>query len=424
MTDFTSAKLTTLPNGLRVVSYEMASAQSASLGIYVGAGARDETPAQHGIAHMLEHMAFKGTKRRNAADIAAEVESVGGYMNAHTSREETAYYIRVLPEHLTLAMDILSDILLNTTLPAHELERERGVILQEIGQSLDTPDDLVFDRFTAACYPGQSIGQPILGTSASVSGFSGDDLKGFMASYYGAGQMLVVATGKIDHEMIVSLASDMLGHLPQASHPARTAPDFNAGRDIIIRDLEQSHVIFGLASPPAGDPDRYALGLLSNLYGGSMSSRLFQQVREERGLCYSIFSFPQTNSDSGIFGIYAGTSPDQVDELLAVSAGALADIAVKTEDAELARAKAQLRAGMLMAQESVTGMMESLARQMMIFGKPVDRQQVLADIEAVTCGDIEKLAKRLIETSQPALAVVGPAGPVMENDALGQHLMG
>ena len=424
MTDFTAAKLSRLPNGLRVVSYEMASAQSASLGIYIGAGARDETPAQHGIAHMLEHMAFKGTTSRSAADIAAEVESVGGYMNAHTSREETAYYIRALPEHLGLAMDILSDILLNTTLPAHELERERGVILQEIGQSLDTPDDLVFDRFTASCYPGQSIGQPILGTADSVSGFSAADLKGFMSSYYGAEQMLVVATGKITHDDIVALASDRLGGLAKAGHPNRQKPAFNAGRDIMVRDLEQSHVIFGLASPPAGDPDRYALGLLSNLYGGSMSSRLFQQVREERGLCYSIFSFPQTNSDSGVFGIYAGTSPEQVDELLAVSAGALADIAGKTEEAELARAKAQLRAGMLMAQESVTGMMESLARQMMIFGQPVDRQKVLDDIEAVSCRDIEKIATRLIETSKPALAVLGPSGPVMDNERLCQHLAG
>lgn len=414
--------ITTLPSGLRVATHHMAAAQSVSVGIWVGAGARDEKPEEQGIAHMLEHMAFKGTETRTAQHIAAEVENVGGYMNAHTSREETAYYIRVLPEHTDMALDILVDIVSKSTLPLEEIERERGVIIQEIGQALDTPDDLVFDRFTAACYPGQDFGRPILGTVESVSGFTRADLNNFMDRHYGNRQMLIVAAGPVEHEQFVELAAKFCRDLRTSSETRRVTPKWQAGSDIIHRDLEQSHLLFGLSCPGAKSDARYQTLLLSNLYGGGMSSRLFQQVREERGLCYSIFSFAQLYSDGGILGVYAGTSPEQADEALKLSAAALADIADTLSESELARAKAQLRAAILMGQESVTGMAEALARQILLYGAPTDPEESLRRIAAIQTDDIKQLVTDLITDAQPVLAVVGPDYPVMDNQQLCSYL--
>jgi len=414
--------ITTLPSGLRVATHHMESARSISVGIWVGEGARDEKHNEQGIAHMLEHMAFKGTSSRTAQQIATEVENVGGYMNAHTSREETAYYIRVLPEYTEMALEILADIVGHSTLPADEIERERGVIIQEIGQALDTPDDLVFDRFTAACYPGQDFGRSILGTVESVSGFSRDNLKTFMDRHYGNRQMLVVAAGPVEHEPFVALAEKLCGGMRSAEESARQTPHWQSGSDIIIRDLEQTHLLFGLSCPGARSEKRYEMLLLSNLYGGGMSSRLFQQVREERGLCYSIFSFAQLYSDGGILGVYAGTSPDQADEALKLSAQAFADIASNLNAEELSRAKAQLRAALLMGQESVTGMAESLARQILLYGHPTDPEESLSKIDAVTVDDIQMMATGLMADADPVLAVVGPDHPVMDNQQLRGYL--
>ena len=283
------AQLSHLPNGLRVATREMPHATTVSIGIWVNAGARDEAPHEQGIAHMLEHMAFKGTERRDAQTIATEVENVGGFMNAHTSREETAYYLRLLPEHLDLGIDILTDIVTQSTLPDVEIERERGVIIQEIGQSLDTPDDLVFDLFASACYDAHNLGRPILGTVNSVSRFQRADLNDFMHRFYGAKQMLVVASGAVQHDDIVRRIEACLGNLSNAQTASRTPPCWTAGRQIIERDLEQSHIVFGLPAKAATAPDRFALMALSTLYGGGMSSRLFQQVREQRG--FVLFDF-------------------------------------------------------------------------------------------------------------------------------------
>ena len=414
--------LTTLPSGLRVATHHMQAARSVSVGIWVGAGSRDEKHDEQGIAHMLEHMAFKGTETRTAQQIAAEVENVGGYMNAHTSREETAYYIRVLPEHTEMALNILIDIVGKSTLPAEEIERERGVIIQEIGQALDTPDDLVFDRFTAACYPGQDFGRSILGTIDSVSGFSRKDLTGFMDRHYGNRQMLIVAAGPVEHDQFVDLASNLCGDMRSAGDTERETPKWQAGSDIVHRDLEQSHLLFGLSCPGARSDKRFETLLLSNLYGGGMSSRLFQQVREERGLCYSIFSFAQLYSDGGILGVYTGTSPETADEALKLSAQALADISDTLTEAELDRAKAQLRAAIVMGQESVTGMAEALARQILLYGSPTDPEESLRKIDSVQTDDIKQLVQSLVTDADPVLAVVGPDYPVMDNQQLRGYL--
>ena len=420
----TRDEMTTLPGGLRIASRGLAQAQSLSVGIWVNAGARDERDGEMGIAHMLEHMAFKGTKRRSARDIATEVENVGGYMNAHTSREETAYYLRLLPEYLDMGIDILADILTEPTMPDEEIERERGVIIQEIGQSQDTPDDIVFDMFARASYGEHTLGRPILGSIDSVSGFSRDNLRGFMSRHYGAGQMLVTASGAVDHDDFVRRVEARLGHLDSAEDTNRVSPDWKGGRHIEVRDLEHTHLVIGLPSFGARDHRRFALMVLSTLFGGGMSSRLFQEVREKRGLCYSIFSFASMYSDSGHFGIYAGTSAAQANEMLTVTAQQLAALATRVGEEEVSRAKAQLRASLVMARESVSGCGDALARQIMLFGAPVDDSDLLDQIAAVDTEAVRGVAANLIAGGQPAIAAIGPESAIMETDTLAGLLAG
>jgi len=415
-------QLTTLSNGLRVATRNMAHARSLSVGIWVNAGARDERDAETGIAHMLEHMAFKGTKQRSARDIATEVENVGGYMNAHTSREETAYYLRLLPEYLDMGIDILADILTNPTMPLEEIERERGVIIQEIGQSQDTPDDIVFDMFADAAYGTHTLGRPILGSVESVSTFSQTDLRGFMSRHYGAGQMLVTASGAVQHDDFVARVSARLGDLPMATDTSRNSPQWFGGRSIETRDLEQSHLVMGLPAFGARDDRRYAMMVLSTLFGGGMSSRLFQEVREKRGLCYSIFSFASMYSDSGYFGVYAGTSAEQANEMLTVTAQQLGDLASSVGDEELMRAKAQIRASLVMARESVSGCGDALARQILLFGAPVDDDDLLESVAAVNAEMVRDVASAMIGAGKPALVTIGPKIDLMENDRLGELL--
>ena len=418
------SEVTKLSSGLRVATRSMQHVNSLSVGIWVMAGARDETDSETGIAHMLEHMAFKGTKNRSARDIATEVENVGGYMNAHTSREETAYYLRLLPEYLDMGIDILSDILTEPTMPEDEIERERGVIIQEIGQSQDTPDDVVFDMFADAAYGGHGLGRPILGSVESVGRFGRGDLRGFMDRYYGAGQMLAVAAGAVEHDSFVKKIEDRLGGLAPASMTQRAAPAWQGGRRVEQRDLEQSHIVVGLPSFGARDPRRYAMMVLSTLFGGGMSSRLFQEVREKRGLCYSIFSFASMYGDSGHFGIYAGTSADQVNEMLSVTAAELADLAGGVGAEELARAKAQLRASLVMARESVAGSGEALARHVTLFGAPIDDADVLDGIETIDAQMVSAVAAEMVQTRAPVVAAIGPQGDVMENARLADLLAG
>ncbi len=398
----------TLANGLELATISMPYAHSISLGIWVKAGARDEQQDETGIAHFLEHMAFKGTSGRTAAQIASEIENVGGFMNAYTSREETAYYISLLPDEMALGVELLCDILTDSQLPAHEIERERGVIIQEIGQSADTPDDAVFEQFNTASFGRHTLGNSILGTTESVSRFSRDDLNAFMDRYYGAGQMMFCAAGNLSHDSLVDMVTERLGTLKDASHPRRHAPVWQAGEQIDARALEQCHIVFGLSAPKASSAERYALFLLSNIYGGGMSSRLFQQVREERGLCYSIFSFSQLLSDSGVFGVYAGTSQSQLDEMLTVATGALVDCTNSITEEELARAKQQLKAASLMRRDSVSGMMESTARQLILFGEVLDRDKLIADIDNVSRAQVMEAAANLLSGSQPSVALTGP----------------
>ncbi len=406
-----TVQITKLPDGLIVATDRLDTVDSVSLGAWVGVGTRHEPAELNGVAHLLEHMAFKGTKRRSARDIAEEIEAVGGHLNAYTGRENTAYYAKVLAEDTPLALDLIADILQHPTFDQEELSRERAVVLQEIGQAVDTPDDIVFDHFQETAYPGQALGRPVLGRAEIVASLPRESLSGYMARHYGPPRMVIAAAGKIDHEAFVALTAQAFeGLAPQNGgqiEPARYA----GGEYREQRDLEQVHLLLGLDGLGYLDPDYYGLMVLSTLFGGGMSSRLFQEVREQRGLAYSVYSFVSAYRDGGLFGIYAGTGEAEVVELVPVICDEIARLSQDIGEDEVERAKAQLRAGTLMGRESNSARCEQLAQQLLIFGRPMPVAEILDKIEAVDAGRLKQLAGGLTR-EPPTFTALGPVGRV------------
>ncbi|MDM7458135.1 MAG: pitrilysin family protein [Paracoccus sp. (in: a-proteobacteria)] len=409
--------VTTLPNGLRVVTRTMPGLHSAALGIWVNAGGRNERAEQNGIAHFLEHMAFKGTTRRTALQIAEAIEDVGGYINAYTSRDATAYYVRVLEDDVDLAFDVISDIVLNPVFDDREIEVERGVILQEIGQSLDTPDDIIFDWLQEAAYPDQPMGRTILGPADRVSGFGRTDLAGFVAENYGPGQMVVSAAGAVSHDRVVVLARQAFGHLKPLAQAPREAARWQGRETRHVKSLEQAHFALAFEGPGYLAPDFYAAQIFSTALGGGMSSRLFQKVREERGLCYTIFAQSGFYDDTGMLTIYAGTGSEDLVDLANLTIDEIKRAAEDMTEGELARARAQLRASLLMGLESPSAQAERMARTLAIWGRVPDVAEVADRIAGVTLSDIRDHAVSLIQRARPALALYGPveAAPTRED---------
>lgn len=416
-----NTRITRLDNGLRVATVAMPSVQTASVGVWVDVGARHERAEVNGVAHMLEHMAFKGTERRTARVIAEEIENVGGQLNAYTSRENTAYYARVLADDLPLAVDLLADILQHSTFEPEELERERGVVLQEIGQTQDTPDDLVFDLFQETAFPDQPLGRPILGPAEIVSAMSRDALTGYMGEHYSPDRMILAAAGKVEHDRLVDLGNELFRHLPGTSSQGERKPDpgtYESGDRRESRDLEQVHLILGLPAFSYHDKDFHALQVLSVMLGGGMSSRLFQEVREKRGLAYAVFSFAACYGDTGIFGIYAGTGETQTSELVPVICDEFLGLMETPLEQELARARAQLKASMMMGLESCFAQCEDLARQLLIFGRRIPQEETIAEIDAVDAAAIRRVGQRLLEGARPTLTALGPIGTVPLLDSI------
>jgi predicted Zn-dependent peptidase len=399
----------TLANGFRIVSENMPGLESASIGIWVTAGGRHERPEQNGIAHFLEHMAFKGTKTRSALQIAEAIEDVGGYINAYTSREVTAYYARVLKDDVPLAMDVIGDILLNPVFDPREIEVERGVILQEIGQALDTPDDVIFDWLQEESYRDQALGRTILGPAERIRSFSRNDLQGFVDQHYGPGQMILAAAGAVDHEALVRLAEAQFGHMAPRPVPEPDAARFTGGgearRD---KQLEQAHFALALESPGYRDDEIYTAQIYASALGGGMSSRLFQEIREKRGLCYTIFAQAGAYADTGSTTIYAGTSGDQLADLAHITIDEMKRAAEDMREDEVARARAQMKAGMLMGLESPSNRAERLARLVQIWDRVPPLEDTVARIDAVTVAGVRALAERLAVAAPAALALYGP----------------
>ena len=410
--------VTALANGLRIASHAMPHLETVSLGVWVAAGARNETEREHGISHLLEHMAFKGTARRSARQIAEEIEEVGGELNAATSLETTAYYARVLKSDEAIALELLADILQYSSYAEADLEREREVILQEIAGIQDSPDEIAYDLVQDAAFPGQPVGRPIIGTPESVMRLSSADLRAFLNSRYVAPRMVIAAAGAIDHEKLVRLGEALFGGLNGGEVEAGEAARYIGGRRASAKPFEQSHLLVGFKAPSYRDAEFYSAQVFSGLFGGGMSSRLFQEVRERRGLCYAIYSSAWALADTGLFEIHAATRVELMEELTEVIAHELADAAVRRPcERELARAKAQLKAGLLVSLESSSARAEQMARQLLAFGRLLTPDELIQRVEDVTAERVREFAENLATSSPPSIAVVG-AGPRSTDFAL------
>ena len=407
MTDDEGVRVTTLDNGLRVASDAMTSVETVSVGAWVGVGARHEAPEVNGVSHVLEHMAFKGTRRRTARAIAEEVEAVGGHLNAYTSHENTAYYAKVLKDDIGLATDIIADIFQNAVMDPEELTRELAVIVQEIGHAHDTPDDIIFDHLQETAFPDQSLGRSVLGEAERVRAMPREAVIDHMRKHYSAARTIVAGAGRTDHDTLVELAEQHFRALPPDRPTGGDEARYVGGDYRESRDLEQVHVALGFEGVPFDDDDFYALSVFSTLFGGGMSSRLFQEVREKRGLAYSIHSFQSSYSDSGLFGIYAATGEADLGELIPVVCDEFVRACEAVNEEEVARARAQIKAGMLMQLESTSARCERLARQLLVFGRIVPLAEVIAKIDAVDARAAAGAAKR-IRASWPVLAALGP----------------
>lgn len=414
-------RFTTLPSGLRVITDSMDSVETVATGVWVAAGTRHETEDVNGISHLLEHMAFKGTQRRSAQDIAEEMDNVGGQLNAYTSRDHTAYFAKVLKEDTPLAIDILSDILLNPVMNGEELAREQYVVVQEIYQASETPDDIIFDHFQATAFPDQPMGWPVLGEEDIVRSITPQGLKDYMAGNYASDTMVVSAAGAVNHDEFVDLVKKAFARLPAKAAVKEPPGRYVGGEFRQRRDLEQAHIVLGFSGVDFDDSDFYNLAALSTLLGEGMSSRLFQEIREKRGLVYTVFSNAQSFSDSGLFSIYAGTGRDDVTELVPVLCEEIKKVADRVSDAEVARARAQLKAGILMSLESPSSRCAQRARQILVYGRPLTMKEVIEKVEGVGPSDITAAAQRIF-SSPPTLAALGNLDKLESLDGIAARL--
>lgn len=406
-------EISRLSNGLTVVTHSMPHLETTSLGIWVGVGSRHETAAENGISHFLEHMSFKGTASRSAQAIAEEIEAVGGDLNAATGVETTAYFARVLKGDEGIALELLADILLNSRFSSDELEREREVILQEIASTRDSPEDIAFELLNEAAYPGQALGRTILGPAANVRRFSPADLSTFLKTHYRPQRMVLSAAGATQHASLVRHAEALFGRLTHDDSVGEERARYQGGIRWHPKRFEQSHLALAFESPSYRDNEYFAAQVFSGLFGGGMSSRLFQEAREKRGLCYSIYSSAWSLGDTGLLAVHAATGTELMASLIDVTARELEDVAARGPSAaELQRAKAQLKAGLLISLESSSARAEQMARHILAHGRIVGSDELIREVDAVSIEDVGRFAQRL-RTQTPSVVVVG-AGKASE----------
>lgn len=407
-----------LPNGLRVLVEPLSDFSSVTVGIWILNGSRDEEPAKAGISHLIEHLSFKGTPTRGARQIALEIDSLGGSLNAFTSKEYTSFYAKVLGNSLHDALDILGDITLNPLFQENDLEKERDVIIQEISMVEDTPEDLVHDLHSREFWSGHGLGWPILGTQHSVMEMTTDDIQVFHRDRYKAGSMVLTAAGAVDPDELLTRLQGSFGHLERGSFsPVRPVPDPTPGILVLNRPLEQVHFCVGYESMPVNDDRRYQLYLLNTILGGGMSSRLFQRIREERGLAYSVYSYHSAYQDTGLLTVYCGTSPDGFPTALKLVHEEIDLLVQESVQAEnLLTAKRQLKGNLLLSLESTGNRMNQLARNEIYFGRQIQTDEIEEGIESVTTGQIQDLAGEIFRPDGRAITVIGP----VQEDDLGE----
>ncbi len=417
-----AARTTTLDNGVRVVTVAMPHHHSVALGVWIGAGTRDERPHEAGLAHFLEHMTFKGTRRRDARQIAEEIEDVGGSLDAHTSREYTAYYARVLPEDVPLALDLVVDLVRHAALDPEELVREREVVLQEIAEVMDAADEWVFELAQEAAFPDQGLGWPILGRRETVAAFDTATTRAFLQRHYTAAHLVVSAAGPVEHARFLEEVAGLLGDLPAGAPAERGAPRWRGGEVRDARELDQLHLVLALQGVGLTHEGHFAQHLFTNILGGGMASRLFQEVRERRGLAYSVFSFAHVYRDTALVGAYAASDPARAGELARVMAEEIARLAREgPTEAELARAIRQAEASLLMGLESCSAVADDSARQQLYFGRRLTLSEILERLRRVTAADVQAVGARLV-ACPPVVAAVGPDHTLPAFDELARRL--
>jgi predicted Zn-dependent peptidase len=416
-------RVTRLDNGFTIATEAMPHVATATLGVWVGAGSRHEGEHEHGLSHLLEHMAFKGTARRSARQIAEDVENVGGEINAATSAEFTFYTARVLGENVDLALDVLGDILLNSIFDEAELAREKGVILQEYAAVEDTPDDLVNDMFMETAFAGQAIGRPILGKPETIKAFDPDAIRAFIAREYAPARMVLAAAGAVEHERVVEAAARTFGGLSAAAPRETAQASYTGGERRLKRKLEQANLLLGLPGCSFKDERFYATHMFAQVLGGGLTSRLWHEVREKRGLAYGIDAFHWPFSDSGLFGIGAGTGGADLAELIDVSIDCARQATHDIDEVEIARAKAQLKVALLAALETPGGRIERNARQLLAWGRVIPSEEVVARVDAVTVEDVRRAGEELL-SGKPTLAAIGPIQRLQPLEHIGHQLNG
>ena len=406
----------TLPNGIRVVGENLPTFRSVAVGVWLRTGSITETPEQSGISHFIEHMLFKGTKKRTARDIAAQLDAIGGQINAFTAKECTCYYVKVLDEHLDVGLDVLSDMLMNSKFDPYDIEKEKGVITEEIGMSIDNPEDYVHDLINRTYYEGHPLSHPILGTVQSVNAIERDGILGYLHEHYGADDAVIAVAGNFHPERITDRleayfgALDFEGPAKKAGGEAYTVPD-KGSISVARRDIEQVHICLGLPGFSMDDARRYPTLVLNNLFGGSMSSRLFQSIREERGLAYSVYSYPSAYSDTGMVGIYAGTNPRQVEAVLELTVKEMkALLADKITKEEFEQSRAQLKGNYILGMEGTSSRMTALGKNMTLLGKIVSEEEIVEKIDSVTIDDVVEAMAMIFDFTKMSVALVGKVG--------------
>ncbi len=401
---------TTLKNGIQVITEEIPNVHSVSLGIWVEAGSRDEARNENGISHFIEHMLFKGTKRRTARQIAKEIDSVGGVLNAFTSKEFSSFYAKVLSEHLPVALDLLFDLYLNSTFSAEEMEKERQVIAQEINMVEDTPDEYIHDLFSESFWPRHPLGLPILGRLETIGRMNRTRLREFFVQNYLGVQPVLVAAGRLKHEDFLRPVEEMLGKVrlrpkERQSHPPRSHPRIFVKK----KTLEQVHLVLGTQGFSATHPKRYVFSILNTIFGGGMSSRLFQEIREDRGLAYSVYSFLSSFKDSGMLGVYVGTGDNTLSAVLRIILREMKKMAGDSlKPKELRSAKEQLKGNLLLSMESTDSRMGRLAKSEIYFNRFISTEEIIEGIERVSADEVADLARQLFRPESLSLTVLGP----------------
>ena len=408
-----------LENGIPLVIERIENVRSVALGIWVKVGSRYEPAEKNGISHFLEHMFFKGTGRRSARDIAIDIDSVGGDLNAFTSRETTTFYVKVLDEHLDRGIDLLTDIFLHSTFPEVDMEKEKSIVKEEIKMVEDTPDDYIHDLFSQSVWGQEGIGQPVLGKRETIKTFTVDDLASYVKRYYGTRDTVISCAGNVEPEGLLRALNHVLGGMRRGSEPKPERPAvFNPSLSVHRKDLSEAHVCMGVRGLPQGSPERYSLYLLNAILGAGVSSRLFQKVREERGLAYSIYSFIASYMDTGLWSVYAGMAKRKVAEVVEIVAREFKEMKETITSDELKRAKDQLKGNLILGLESTSSRMQSIARQEIYHERYFSPEELMKEIDAVSLKQVKDLSARLVGDGSIALTVLGPVKDLEISDGL------